>query len=82
MKEIILCKNGLKSSSHKQAPSDQDGYTITRKTFGPIVDNIKITKDEKGRNLSIDHGTHLLSYNPSYIAMQKNINEKEKGQLP
>ena len=82
MKEIILCKNDLKSSLHKQAPSDQDGYTITRKTFGPVVDNIKITKDEKGRNLSIDQGTHLLSYNPLYIAMQKNINEKEKGQLP
>lgn len=82
MKEIILCKNDLKSSLHKQAPADQDGYTITRKTFGPVVDNIKITKDEKGRNLSIDQGTHLLSYNPLYIAMQKNINEKEKGQLP
>ena len=82
IKEIILCKNDLKSSLHKQAPADQDGYTITRKTFGPVVDNIKITKDEKGRNLSIDQGTHLLSYNPLYIAMQKNINEKEKGQLP
>lgn len=81
MKEIILCRNGLKSSSHKQVPSDQDGYTITKRTFGPIMDNIKITKDEKGRNLSIDQGTHLLSYNPSYIAMQKNVNEEEKGQL-
>jgi len=50
--------------------TDDQGFTTSNKTFGATtLPNMNTNKTEKGRNLSIDQGTHLLSYNASYFTM-------------
>ena len=48
--------------------ADQDCIS-TNKSYVEALKNLKIRKDEKGRNMSVDYGTHLLSYIPNQFAL-------------